>query len=135
MNANIFLDTNILVYSYSNSEPDKLAIARMLISENGSFVSTQVLQELSNIITRKLGFGYNDAINVVREVVQNNNLHTNTKSTIIKACEIALRYHFAFYDSLIIAAALECNCTVLYSEDMHHNQIIEDSLKIVNPFL
>ncbi len=43
MNDGIFLDTNILVYSYFNNEPDKLAIARTLISENNSFISTQVL--------------------------------------------------------------------------------------------
>jgi predicted nucleic acid-binding protein len=135
MSDNIFLDTNILVYSYSNNEPDKLAIARMLITENNSFVSTQVLQELSNTITRKLGFSYTDAVNVIREVVQNNNLHTNTESTITRACQIAELYKFSFYDSMIISAALECNCTILYSEDMHHNQTIEDKIKIINPFV
>jgi predicted nucleic acid-binding protein len=93
------------------------------------------LQELSNTITRKLGFSYTDAINVVRKVVQNNNSHTNTQNTITKACQIAERYKFSFYDSMILAAALECNCTILYSEDMHHNQIIDDTIKIINPFL
>jgi predicted nucleic acid-binding protein len=134
MNDNIFLDTNILVYSYSNNEPDKLSIARTLISENNSFVSTQVLQELSNTITRKLGFSYADAINVIKEVVQNNNLHTNTQSTITEACQIAEHYKFSFYDSMILAAALEANCSILYSEDMHHNQVIDGKIKIINPF-
>jgi predicted nucleic acid-binding protein len=135
MNANVFLDTNILVYSYSNTEPDKRTVARTLISENNSFVSTQVLQELSNTITKKLGFSFSDAIKVVEEMTKNNNLHTNTQITIIKACELAERYRFSFYDSMIIAATLESNCEILYSEDMQHNQIIEDTLKIINPFL
>jgi predicted nucleic acid-binding protein len=135
MKDNIFLDTNILVYSYSNNEINKRIIARELIAENNSYVSTQVLQELCNTITRKLGFSFADAINVSNEVAQNNNLHTNTQKTILKACQIAERYLFSFYDSLIVAAAIECNCTVLYSEDMHHNQIIENTIKIVNPFL
>jgi predicted nucleic acid-binding protein len=135
MKDNIFLDTNILVYSYSNNEINKRIISRELIAENNSYVSTQVLQELCNIITRKLGFSFTDAINVSNEVTQNNNLHTNTQKTILKACQIAERYLFSFYDSLIVAAAIECNCTVLYSEDMHHNQIIENTIKIVNPFL
>jgi len=79
MNANVFLDTNILVYSYSVNELEKRTIARNLILNNFSFISTQVLQELSNTITRKLGFSFDDAIKVVEEMSKNNNLHTNTK--------------------------------------------------------
>ncbi len=93
------------------------------------------MQELSNTITKKLGFSFADAIKVVEEMAKNNNLHTNTQITIIKACEIAERYQFSFYDSMIIAAALESKCEVLYSEDMQHNQIIDDKIKIMNPFL
>ena len=65
---------------------------------------------------------------------QNNELYTNTANTIHLACQIAQRYHFSFYDSLIIAAALEANCSILYSEDMHHEQVIEKRLTIRNPF-
>jgi predicted nucleic acid-binding protein len=67
-------------------------------------------------------------------VVKNNNVHVNTESTIIQACKVAERYGFSFYDSLIISAALECDCSILYSEDLNHSQIIEQKLKIVNPF-
>ncbi len=44
------------------------------------------------------------------------------------------KYRYSYYDSLVISAALYANCTVLYSEDMQHGQIIENKLKIVNPF-
>ena len=135
MNANVFLDTNVLVYSYSVNELEKRNIARNLILDNFSFISTQVLQELSNTITRKLGFSFDDAIKVVEEMSKNNNLHTNTKITILKACEIAARYQLSFYDSMIVAAALESNCEILYTEDMQHNQIINNPLTITNPFL
>jgi len=135
MNANVFLDTNILVYSYSVNELEKRNVARNLILNNISFISTQVLQELSNTITRKLGFSFDDAIKVVEEMSKNNNLHTNTKITILKACEIAARYQLSFYDSMIVAAALESNCEILYTEDMQHNQIINNTLTIINPFL
>jgi predicted nucleic acid-binding protein len=40
----------------------------------------------------------------------------------------------AWYDSLIVAAAIESHCGVLYSEDFQHGQQIE-SLRIENPFL
>nr|NQU91866.1 PIN domain-containing protein [Bacteroidota bacterium] len=49
--------------------------------------------------------------------------------------EIRLKCHFSIYDSLIIASALEANCETLYSEDLHHNQLIENKLRIVNPFV
>jgi predicted nucleic acid-binding protein len=133
MSDNIFFDSNILVYSYSNTEIDKQAIARKLIAENNSFISTQVLQELSNIVTRKFKFSYEAAIAAINECCQNNNLLINTEKTIIQACRIAERYAFSFYDSLIISAAIDCNCTTLFSEDLHDGQLINGTLIIKNP--
>ncbi len=134
MNDNVFLDSNILVYSYSSSEPNKLKIAREIIEDNNSFISTQVLQELCSILTRKFKFPYTQAISALEECRQNNNLHINDEKTIILACSIAERYGFSFYDSLIIASALESDCTTLYTEDLHDGQIIEGVLIIRNPF-
>lgn len=57
-----------------------------------------------------------------------------TKIDIKLAMNIKKRYKFSYWDSLIIASALENNCAILYSEDMQHGQIIEDRLTIVNPF-
>lgn len=134
MNDNVFLDSNILVYSYSNSEIDKQNIARKLITENNSFISTQVLQELCNIVTRKFKFSYKQAAIAIEECCQNNKLHINTQNTILQACQIADRYGFSFYDSLIITAAIESNCTVLYSEDLQDGQVIDGKLRVKNPF-
>lgn len=134
MNDNVFLDTNIIVLSYSFVEIEKQQIARKLIADSNSYISTQVLQELANILTRKFSFSYSEALLALEESRNNNILHTNTESTIVQACEIAERYRFSFYDSLIIAAALECECTILYSEDMSHGQLIEEQLRISNPF-
>lgn len=59
----------------------------------------------------------------------------NDVDNINSATLIADKYHFSFYDSLIIAAALKASYKVLYSEDMQHGQVIENTLTIVNPFL
>lgn len=134
MHDNVFLDSNVIVYSYSNSELNKQDVARKLITESNSFISTQVLQELCNIVTRKFKFSYGQATMAIAECCQNNILHTNTESTILQACQIAERYGFSFYDSLIVAAALETNCTILYSEDLHDGQVIEGKLTVRNPF-
>ena len=134
MSANVFLDSNILVYSYSNSEIQKQEIARQLIADGNSFISTQVLQELCNIVTRKFKFTYAQAVTAIKESCQNNSLHINTEDTVLQACQIAGRHGFSFFDSLIVAAAMESGCTVLYSEDMQDGQIIEGQLTVKNPF-
>jgi predicted nucleic acid-binding protein len=135
MSDNVFLDSNILVYSYSNSEVQKQEIARRLVADSNSLISTQVLQELCNIVTRKFKFSYEQAAIAIKESCQNNSLHINTEDTVLQACQIAGRYGFSFFDSLIVAAALESDCTVLYSEDMQDGQIIEGKLTVKNPFV
>ncbi|MFN0048741.1 MAG: hypothetical protein ACKVOU_06435, partial [Cytophagales bacterium] len=54
---------------------------------------------------------------------------------ISKAFALQALYKYQFFDCIIIASALEANCTKLYSEDLEHGQIIENKLTIVNPFL
>lgn len=134
MNDRVFLDSNILVYAYSKNEPEKQIISRRLISENQTFISTLVLQELVNVLTKKFKVGYAVASVAVEECSQNNELSINTKTTIFKACTIAERYGFSFYDSLIVASAIENHCSVLYSEDLQNGQLIEDKITIINPY-
>ena len=134
MSDNVFLDSNVLVYSYSNSEIQKQEIARQLIVGSNSRISTQVLQELCNIVTRKFKFTYEQAATAITEICQNNSVHINTEDTVLQACQIAGRYGFSFFDSLIVSAALESNCAVLYSEDMQDGQVIEGKLTVRNPF-
>ena len=49
--------------------------------------------------------------------------------------EIHTRYKYSYYDSLIIASALENDCAILYTEDLHHSQVIDEKLAIINPFI
>ncbi len=135
MRDKIFLDSNVLIYSYSNSELTKQSIARKIITESHTFISTQVLQELTNTITKKLKFSFRQAESAIEECTNNSNVHANNVETILHACRIAEKYLFSFYDSLIVSAAMECGCTILYLEDMQHGQKIEQTLTILNPFL
>ena len=104
MKGNSFLDTNILVYSYSDTETEKQIIARTIISNNNTFISTQVLQELLNVLIKKFRLPYTVAITAVNESASNNNLYINILETILNAGSIAERYKFSFYDSLIVSA-------------------------------
>ena len=128
----IFLDSNVMIYAYFKQDEKKQRVSKQLISQN-AIISTQVLQELTNILYRKMSVDYDIVRSILQECLKNCDLNTNTSDTVFRALDIAERYGFSFYDCLIIAAALESKCTTLYSEDMQHNQHIEN-LTIKNPF-
>ena len=134
MNDNCFIDTNILVYCYTDDEPIKQQKALKIANGSDTFISTQVLTELSNTLKRKFKLSWQAVEKVISEVNSDFNVYVNKPATIERACQIADKFQYSFYDSLIIAAALSCNCKTLYSEDMQDGQVIENSLTIVNPF-
>ncbi|HEY2582684.1 MAG TPA: PIN domain-containing protein [Mucilaginibacter sp.] len=134
MNGKVFLDTNILVYAHTDFDTVKQLVAQQIITDNNSFVSTQVLQELTNTLNRKFKVTWNSVEAVLRDVTVNNSLHVNTSGTIFSALNVANRYNYSFYDCMIISAALESNCSVLYSEDLQDGHIINKILTIKNPF-
>ena len=134
MKDNFFLDTNVLIYCYSNNDPTKRKTAKNIANSLDAVISTQVIQEFTNAMTKKYKLSWEDAENYVVELEDNFLTYINSPSTLRLSCQIANRYKFSFYDSLIIAAALESKCKILYSEDMQNGQIIENQLTIVNPF-
>ncbi len=135
MNDKVFLDTNILIYCYSSSDAVKQSKAQNIANQANAFVSTQVLKEFTNVLYKKFKLNWQAISEALDELEKNFNVHTNTPISIKKACQIADRYSFSFYDSLIIAAALEADCVTLYSEDMQDGQLIENKLTIKNPLV
>jgi predicted nucleic acid-binding protein len=133
MSDNVFLDTNIFIYAYSN-ELDKKERSFELLNRLLCITSTQVLSELSNVCFKKLKFSYNAISEVIKEVMDFCDIFIVTEITIQRAIFIKGRYGYSYYDSLILASALESNSSILYSEDLQHGQVIENLLEIVNPF-
>ena len=120
MRGKVFVDTNIILYAYSGSETDKQELANRIIADSKNpCISNQVI---------------NEAINVLFELESVFNILTISIKTQILAVDIKDRYKFQFYDSLIIATALENGCKFVYSEDMQHLQNIDGKLQIINPF-
>lgn len=134
MSGRIFLDTNILVYSYAITEPIKQAQALAAIGTNEAWISTQVLIEFVNVSHRKLKAAWPDIQQSLIELNANYQVLPAVPSTIVHATQLADRYAFSWFDALIVAAALECGCETLYSEDLQHGQMLEGSLRVVNPF-
>jgi len=135
MKDRCFIDTNILLYCYSDSEPYKKRMAIDVSNGENVFISTQVLKEFSNILFKKFKMDWDIIKKSIDEVIENYLIFINHPETIKSACNIADKYHFSLYDSMIIASALEASCNILYSEDMQYGQLIEKKLQIINPFI
>lgn len=133
----VFLDTNIFIYSISNDDKKKkstseLLVADVLMNESG-MISFQVVQEFFYTSQRKFAYKKENAIKYGKNFLFPMWDIYPSRDLYLKAIEIQERYQYSFYDSLIIAAALEGNCRTLYSEDLQHAQKI-GSLTIVDPF-
>ena len=70
----------------------------------------------------------------VVEIIENTTVVSVTTGAILSAWEIRLKYKFSYWDSLIVASALGCECLKLITEDLQDGQIIDKKLKIINPF-
>ncbi len=139
MKFRAFFDTNILAYEFDSSDIQKQEKAKEILDTwrpSGFFViSTQVIQELFVVLTRKLrpALPVNDAFEVIK-AYSSCAIHTISVETILKAIRISDDHSLSFGDGLIITAAKEAGCKVLFTEDLNHGQVIW-GIKIVNPFL
>jgi len=136
MNDKVFLDTNVVIYSYSEDEPKKKEIANDILEQynNQIIISNQVINELSNTLFRKFKLDANEVREVILELNDNFPIVNFNLQTQLKGIELKGKYKLQFYDSMILATALENGCNIVFSEDMQHNQVIENRLTIINPF-
>ena len=133
MSDKAFFDTNVLVYVVGQKD-ERTASAETLIA-GGGVVSVQVLNELASIARRKLGMTWDEigeALAAIRVLCPSP--VPLTIETHEAGLRIAAQYRFHIYDALVAAAALEAECTTLYSEDLQDGQIIDGRLTIRNPF-
>ena len=130
----IFLDSNVLIYAYSASDPDKRDRARALADDPGAIISTQVLSEFANVLMRKFATPLPEARRLTSELAARCEVITVTPAIILEAFRICERYRFGFFDGQVIASALAAGAATLYSEDLHHAQTIDGMLRVVSPF-
>jgi predicted nucleic acid-binding protein len=130
-----FIDTNILIYAFSLNEPAKQKMALNYLDKCIPVISTQVVKEFSNVLLKKkTSFNSKQIKGLINEIITVAEVIDEDVSHILKALELKEQYGYSFYDCLIIATAIHSNCSVLLSEDLQNNQIIDDKLKILNPF-
>ncbi len=135
MSDKVFIDSNLLIYSVSTEMSKRIAV-ESLFQKNYEFViSIQVVNEFSNVCFKKNLLSTTDLEKLVNGFFAFFKVSPIEASTILLAYSIKSRYGFSYYDALIVATALESKCTLLFSEDLQHNQLIENILQIKNPFI
>jgi predicted nucleic acid-binding protein len=137
MTAHEFFDTNILLYSQVNEDPAKKAAAQSLLADKilygEPYISVQVSNEFAVNALRK-GKALPEVQEIVEQFLESFHVLSITKHTALDAFRLSRRYQFSFWDSLIVASALEARCTTLYTEDLQDGQLVDGILVIRNPF-
>jgi predicted nucleic acid-binding protein len=139
MNGKFFLDTNIFVYSFDAGSPKKAARAadliRRAIETKAGMVSYQVVEEFFNLALRRFaqpmsgGEAEQYLATTFRPLLAVHSSH----DLFGHALQLNSRHKLAWYDSLIVASAIQGRCSILYSEDLQHERRFGD-LRIENPF-
>ena len=134
MKGKVFLDSNLWVYL--NSSEAKAPVVRELVTKHFAdiVISTQVLGETYNVLVKKRFTNQETAREIVSDLQGSFFISPITTATVSNAMEINSRHGYSYWDSLIIASALETGCVTLFSEDLHHSQLLDKKLTIVNPF-
>ena len=145
MSDRVFIDTNILLYALTEpKEKDKekdlpkraksLELLTKLYNEDDIVVSVQVLNELHFNMVRKFKIDDNMSFKTLQEnVFAIASVENLTAQTYTKAFQVREKYNISYWDSLVVASALESGCTKLYSEDMQEGLVVDGVLNIINP--
>lgn len=135
MHAEFFLDTNILLYAASTAkaEEQKRAKARGLLSMEGVGLSVQVQAEFYVNATAKFKLSHAKVVGIL-ESLDSYPVLAVTEAVFWAALQLKERYKLSYWDSAILAAALELGCHTVYSEDLNHGQSYA-GVRVINPFL
>ncbi len=127
-----FFDTNVLLY-LASGDPAKADKAERIIG-NGGTISVQVLNEFANVARRKMRLSWTDThafLSVIRGLLPVCAITIETHET---GLALAERYRISIYDAMIAASALHAECDTLWSEDMQQGMVIDNRLRVANPF-
>jgi predicted nucleic acid-binding protein len=137
MPANFFVDTNIWLYSLIQTGGDSRnqQAADFLIQLEYPAINSQVIREICSNLKKKTPITEAQIRTLIDGWYQGCKVIHSNSSQHLLASRLRDTYSFSYWDSLIVAAALDAGCTTLYSEDMQHGQSVEGGLVIINPFV
>jgi len=140
MNDKVFVDSNIWLYALIETQQKedqfKHEIAKKLIHQLTNIqVNTQIVNEVTINLMRKAAKDNDFIYTFLRDFLSAYTVHEQSTDDLLTAASLRSDYSFSSYwDSLIVASAIRCQCRILYSEDMHNGLFVYDDLQIINPF-
>lgn len=126
-----FADTNIVLYLLDDGP--KADRAEEILGK-GPRISVQVLNEALVNCRRKAGLSWEDTATFLAGIQSLCAVEDLTIQTHQVGRALAEKYQLSVYDAMTVSAALIAGCTKLWSEDMHDGLLVEDQLRVVNPF-
>jgi len=137
-----FIDSNIWLYRLlvepddpNHTDQRKRPIAIGLTSAEDINISSQVINEVCVVLVKKAKFAENQIKQVIQELYDGCIVTELNRDILLNASHIRSQYCLSFWDSLIVASALTANASILYSEDMQDGLVVDQRLRIVNPFI
>lgn len=127
-----FFDSNVLLYLASGTQERIQTVERFI--DRGGTISVQVLNEMASVSRRKFGMSWPQISVLIDRTRGLLNVTPVTLEIHQSGLRLAERYGFSIYDSFIVAAALAADCDTLWSEDMQHGMLVDDRLRLANPF-
>lgn len=138
MNDNVFVDSNLWLYAFIQRPGEEAKHRRALILVDTAtryIISTQVVAEVSVNLLRKAKMPESAVLDIIEDLYAQCRVVETGLQCHRCASRLRSAHGFSFWDSLIVAAALESACRTLYSEDMQHGQVVEGTITILNPLL
>ncbi len=126
-----FADTNVVLYLLDDGP--KADRAEDILGQ-GPRISVQVLNEAMVNCRRKAGLSWEETGAFLAGVQYLCPVEDLSVQTHLVGRALAEKYQLSVYDAMIVSAALIAGCTTLWSEDMHDGLLVEDQLRVVNPF-
>jgi predicted nucleic acid-binding protein len=130
-----FVDANIWLYAFIVvQDAEKAKRSRALIENETIVISTQVINEVCVNLIKKANFTETNVRALIDSFYANHRVVEMSRSTLIEASRLRERFSLSFWDSTIVASAFEQGTSILYTEDIQDGLVIENRLKIVNPY-
>jgi predicted nucleic acid-binding protein len=134
-----FFDTNLWIYMFlASDDPEdikrKEKVKLLLEKYTDIVVSSQVLNEISNVFVRKYKLKTEIITEHLKHMLDIVEVDSLTENNTFKALSLLDKYNLSFYDAVIVSSAINSSCSIIFSEDLQANQIIDDKIRIVNPF-
>lgn len=133
-----FVDTNVWLYALVDSaDSNKTLVARdLLLNQLRPIItSTQVINEVCVNLIRKAGMSEEVVRELTTAFFRRYEVLLTTETLLLEASRLRERHSFSYWDSLIVAAALQAKATTLFSEDMQDGLLVDGTLRISNPFI